>query len=86
MRENNPELKRPSSPDDRPNKKVRVSLTRNSCLYFKANTSLENPAPFEATKMPAKSVYKTPPTPAVNQGNTSVAVSSNYYVLGSLDC
>ena len=76
MRKNNPELKRDRSPSpenvsenvQNSRKRVRVSLTKNSCLYFKSNSSLDNPAPFEAEKEPAKSIY-TPPAPAPNQGS-----------------
>ena len=71
MRKTYPEFKRDRSPsEDETNsrKRVRVSLTRNSCLYFKSNSSFDCPAPFEARKQPVRSVYKTPPTPLPDPG------------------
>merc|ERR1712176_557460 len=54
----------PSTPTTAPSstkKKVRLSMENNQTFFFKKNTSLESPKPFDSTRTPVKGVLKASP-------------------------
>jgi hypothetical protein len=59
-----PTAKSPSTPVNATlstKKKVRLSMENNQTFFFKKNTSLESPKPFDSTRTPVKGVLKMSP-------------------------
>ena len=58
-----PEVTAPSTPtlSTSTKKKVRLSMENNQTFFFKKNTSLESPKPYDSTRTPVKGVLKVSP-------------------------
>ena len=58
-----PEVTTPSTPtvSTSTKKKVRLSMENNQTFFFKKNTSLESPKPYDSTRTPVKGVLKVSP-------------------------
>ena len=54
-------LSTPNSAASSTKKKVRLSMENNQTFFFKKNTSLESPKPFDSTRTPVKGVLKSSP-------------------------